>query len=363
VRALVHDTYGGPLEVRDVPDPVPSPRGVVVRVEATGVCRSDWHAWQGHDPDVTLPHVPGHELAGVVAAVGPGVRRWRSGDRVTVPFVCACGRCGPCAAGQQQVCERQTQPGFTHDGSFAELVALHDADVNLVALPDAIDAATAASLGCRYATAFRAVLHQGRVRAGEWVAVHGCGGVGLSAVQIAVAAGARVVAVDVSPAALALAVELGAEHAVDARGSGEVGAGAAVRALTGGGVHVSLDALGSTPTCVGSVESLRVQGRHVQVGLLPPARGRPAVPMDRVLALELTLLGSHGMAAHAYPELLALVLAGRLDPGRLVTATVGLDGAAAALRTVGVAPGITVIRPVGAGRGGAAAGSVGSSAG
>ena len=202
MRALVFDSFGGPLEVRDVPAPVPSPDGVVVRVEATGVCRSDWHAWQGHDDDVVLPHVPGHELAGVVEAVGPGVRRHRPGDRVTVPFVCACGRCPQCAAGDHQVCARQTQPGFTHWGSYAELVALEAADVNLVPLPEGVGATTAASLGCRYATAFRAVVQQGRVRPGEWVAVHGCGGVGLSAVQVAVAAGARVVAVDVSPGAL-----------------------------------------------------------------------------------------------------------------------------------------------------------------
>jgi alcohol dehydrogenase len=198
VRALVFETFGGPLTVQDVPAPDPAPGGVVVRVGASGVCRSDWHAWQGHDPDVVLPHVPGHELAGTVAAVGAEVRRWRVGDRVTVPFVNACGRCAQCAAGEHQVCTRQTQPGFTHWGSMAEYVALDAADVNLVALPAGLDDATAASLGCRFATAFRAVVQVAGVRPGEWVAVHGCGGVGLSAVQVAVAAGARVVAVDIS---------------------------------------------------------------------------------------------------------------------------------------------------------------------
>lgn len=237
MRAVVFERYEEPAEVREVADPVPAEHGVVVRVEATGLCRSDWHGWMGHDPDITLPHVPGHELAGIVEAVGARVTGWRPGDRVTVPFVCACGTCPSCAAGDQQVCERQTQPGFTHWGSFAQYVALDHAEVNLVAVPDGLSFATAASLGCRFATAFRAVVAQGRVAAGEWVAVHGCGGVGLSAVMIAAAAGARVVAVDLSPRALDLARKFGAAEVVDASRVGDTAA--AIRELTGGGAHLS----------------------------------------------------------------------------------------------------------------------------
>jgi alcohol dehydrogenase len=222
---------------------------------------------------------------------------------------------------------------------MAELVALQAADVNLVAVPDELDLATAAALGCRYATAFRAVVQVARVRAGEWVAVHGCGGVGLSAVQIAAAAGARVIAVDVAPGALQLAREFGAEHTVD--GGSDVPA--AVADLTGGGAHVSLDALGAAVTCVNSIASLRPRGRHVQVGLLPPAQGRPDVPMELVIGRELQVLGSHGMAAHAYPELLGLIAAGRLDPGRLITRRLPLDDAGAALAEVGRQPGIAML--------------------
>ena len=340
MRALVYESFGGPLEVSTVADPAPGPAGVVVRVAATGVCRSDWHGWQGHDPDVRLPHVPGHELAGTVEAVGASVRRWSVGDRVTVPFVCACGRCASCAVGDAQVCAAQTQPGFTHWGSFAELVALEGADVNLVALPDAMRFSVAASLGCRFTTAFRAVAQVGRVRAGEWVAVHGCGGVGLSAVQVAVAAGAQVVAVDVSPGALSLASSFGAAAVVDARSADVV---PAVVEVTGGGACLSLDALGSAQTCVDSVRCLRARGRHIQVGLLPPSGGRPLVPMERVIALELEVLGSHGMAAHAFPALLELVAAGRLRPDLLVTREVSLDEAGEALAQVGSVPGITVV--------------------
>ncbi|MFA3836857.1 zinc-dependent alcohol dehydrogenase family protein [Streptomyces aureus] len=342
MRAVVFEKFGERAEVREVPDPVPAPHGVVVRVEATGLCRSDWHGWMGHDPDIRLPHVPGHELAGVVEAVGADVLDRRPGDRVTVPFVCACGTCASCAAGDHQVCERQTQPGFTHWGSFAEYVALDHAAVNLVDVPDELSFATAAGLGCRFATAFRAVVAQGRVAAGEWVAVHGCGGVGLSAVMIAAASGARVVAVDVSPAALDLARTFGAAHCLNASGVPDVAA--AVRELTGGGAHLSLDALGSPVTCAASVGGLRRRGRHVQVGLLPQD---PVVPMGRVIGLELELLGSHGMAAHAYPRMLEMVRAGVLRPDLLVTSTITLDAAPAALEAMGAAPGagVTIIEP------------------
>jgi alcohol dehydrogenase len=246
-----------------------------------------------------------------------------------VPFVCACGRCPQCRSGNQQVCDEQFQPGFTGWGSYAELVALDNADVNLVALPDSMDVATAASLGCRFATAYRAVLAQGRVQPGQWVAVHGCGGVGLSAVMIAVAAGARVVGIDVSEAALEMARRLGATATVNAAAGPDVGS--AVRELTSGGAHVSLDALGSHGTCAASVRSLRTRGRHVQVGLLPPALGHPPVPMARVIAYELELVGSHGMAAHAYDEMLALVASGQLRPDLLVTRRISLEEAGPAL--------------------------------
>ena len=219
MRAVVVRAFGAPPELTETPDPACPPDGVVVAVEATGLCRSDWHGWLGHDPDIELPHVPGHELAGRVVEVGPSVTRWAIGDRVTTPFVLACGRCGTCARGDGQVCEDQRQPGFTQWGSFADLVALPRADLNLVRIPDGVPADVAAGLGCRFATAYRAVLQVGRLQAGEWVAVHGCGGVGLSAVMIAAAAGARVIAVDVSEAALGAARDAGADLAVAAGAS------------------------------------------------------------------------------------------------------------------------------------------------
>jgi alcohol dehydrogenase len=348
MRAVVLDAFGTVPAPRDVPEPACPPDGAVVRVEATGLCRSDWHAIAGHDPTIALPHVPGHEFAGVVHEVGSEVNGWRPGQRVTTPFVNACGRCRTCRAGDQQVCENQLQPGFTHWGSFAELVVVERADVNLVALPEAVSAVAAAALGCRFATAFRAVAQVGRVAAGEWVAVHGSGGVGLSAVLVAAAAGARVVAVDVRAEALALATASGAEAAVRTEpGQDPMEVAAAVRGAADGPVALSLDALGSAATCAASLACLAPRGRHVQVGLLPDVLGWPPVPLHLVIAGELELLGSHGMAAWRYPELLGLVAAGRLRPGDLVTGSIGLDEAGSALAAMGDAPptGITVVVP------------------
>src|SRR3954468_2287026 len=262
MRAAVMHAFTQPLSVETVPDPAPAPGGVVVEVRATGVCRSDWHGWMGHDPTIALPHVPGHELCGEVVEVGSAVRGWEVGDRVTVPFCCGCGVCEPCRLGETQICERDVQPGFTIWGSFADLVALPRADLNLVQVPEALTDVEAASLGCRFMTAWSALHVHAGVRAGEWVAVHGCGGVGLAAVMIASAAGASVIAVDIDQRKLARARELGAAETFDADPVD------AIRSLTGGGAQVSIDALGSAATAANSVRCLRRRGRHIQVGLL-----------------------------------------------------------------------------------------------
>jgi len=332
MRAAVYREFQGPLTIEEVSDPAAPADGVVLEVGATGICRSDWHAWMGHDPDVAPPHVPGHELAGTVVAVGADVRGVREGERVTVPFCLGCGRCAPCRAGETQICDDDYQPGFTGWGSFAQYVALPHAELNLVRLPETLGFVEAAALGCRFMTAFAAITVHGRPAEGEWVAVHGCGGVGLAAVMIAAAAGARVAAVDIDPAKLRLARELGAELACDAR-AGD--AAAAIAEATGGGAHVSLDALGSAATCAASVASLRKRGRHVQVGLMVGDERSVPVPMSRVISHELQLAGVHGMAVRHYPPLLDAITAGRLDPARLVGTTVALEQAGEELAAMG----------------------------
>lgn len=342
MRALVYESFQGPLTLQKVPDPTPKNHGVIVKVKATGLCRSDWHGWMGHDPDIVLPHIPGHELAGEIAAIGRDVKNFKIGQRVTVPFVCGCGSCRECSSGNHQVCDHQSQPGFTHWGSFAEYVALDHADINLVALPDAIDDVTAASLGCRFITSYRAIVAQGCIKANQYVAVHGCGGVGLSAIMIAKAFGAKVIAVDLNEESLALAKTLGAETTINARNTLDLIP--SLLEASEGGVHVSLDAFGSETTCLNSINSLRKRGKHIQVGLMTENH-KPKIPMDKVIANELELLGSHGMQAHKYPEMLELIKAGKLRPERLLERTLTLEEAGKALPKMdqGVRKGVLVI--------------------
>ncbi len=325
MKAAIYKNFTQPLAIESVADPSPQDHGVVIGVKATGLCRSDWHGWMGHDPDIQLPHVPGHELAGIVEAVGKDVSKWKVGDRVTMPFVCGCGECSQCESGNHQVCDQQFQPGFTHWGSFAEYVAIDFADTNLVRLPESMDFVTAASLGCRFVTSFRSVVDQGKVRPDEWVAVHGCGGVGLSAIMIAHAISAKVIAIDLDDAKLAFAKSIGAHEVINATKVHCVIE--AVREISQGGVHVSIDALGHPTTCLNSIECLRKRGKHIQVGLMLGDESSPHVPMGKIIAHELEILGSHGMQAHRYPELLSMIENGYLRPDKLIGKTISLEDA------------------------------------
>jgi len=329
MKALLIESFGKAPQVTQVEDPETPDQGILLEVKATGLCRSDWHGWMGHDPDIVLPHVPGHEFAGVIRELGKGVRNWKVGDRVTVPFVCACGTCPTCQTGNQQICDDQFQPGFTHWGSFAQYVAVHRAATNLVKLPDSVSFEAAASLGCRFATSFRAVVAQGKVSGGQLVAVHGCGGVGLSAIMIAAAQGATVIAVDIDAAKLAFAKAAGATYLVDAVNAPDVASH--ILELSKGGVHVSIDALGSMVTSYNSISCLRKRGKHIQVGLLAGSEANPPVPMHLVIAKELEIIGSHGMQAHAYPEMMQMILEQKIAPEELIGRRISLEDAAEAL--------------------------------
>ena len=323
MKAAIYHEFKGPIHIDNVPDPIPQTDGVVLKVEATGICRSDWHGWMGHDPDITLSHVPGHELAGTIVEVGKDIKSWNVGDRVTLPFVCGCGKCEQCDTGNEQVCDSQFQPGFTHWGSFAEYVAINYAENNLVKLPETMTFETAASLGCRFITSFRAVAHQGKLESGEWVAVHGCGGVGLSAVMIARALGARVIGVDINDENLKMAQEMGADFIINANKASSLIE--EIKDTSQGGVHLSVDALGSKETAYNSVKNLRKRGRHVQVGLVAGEHADPPIPMGDVIANELEIYGSHGMQAHKYPQIFELIEEDKLQPEKLITNLVNLQ--------------------------------------
>ncbi|OYR75773.1 zinc-dependent alcohol dehydrogenase family protein [Halorubrum ezzemoulense] len=332
MRAAILRDHGEPLAVRELLDPEPEPDGAVVRVEACGVCRSDWHAWAGHgewaDDRVPRGQVLGHEPAGEVVAVGDEVDRFRPGDRVVVPFSLGDGTCPHCRRGAGNVCEDGRALGFeaAAPGAFAERVAVPAADYNLVGRPAWLGATAAAALGCRYMTAYHALAERANVSGGDAVAVHGCGGVGLSAVQIAAALGARVIAVDIDDAALSLARGLGADESVSLGSLPEESSvPEQIRDLTDGGADISLDALGIAETCRNSVRSLRPRGTHVQVGLTTDAeRGEVSLPTDWMTRWEISFLGSRGMPPTSYPDLFALIESTGIDPGALVARELSL---------------------------------------
>ena len=340
MRAAVLRAYGQDLEIEQVADPDCPDDGVVLRVLACGVCRSDYHGWAGEHARVKPGQILGHEYCGEVVAVGP-LARWQVGDRVLAPFILACGACPACQSGQSNTCPDQKLPGFTQSGAYAEYVAVPHGH-NLVRLPGSLTPALAAGLGCRVTTAWHALTGRAALQGGEWLAVHGTGGVGLATLLLGRALGARVVVVDVVPEKLSHAMALGAEAAVDAR-DGAVAA--RIIEITGGGAHVSVEALGIAQTTNASLECLRPLGRHVQVGMPTGHSARMEINMNAVYMRNLALYGTRGMPAWRYPSLLGLIEAGRVDIRPMVAREIALSGASAELRAFGgpTPPGVAVI--------------------
>ena len=341
MKAALFEAYRGPLSIKTVADPVCPTDGVVLKVEACGVCRSDWHGWSGADPDVAVPHVPGHEFAGIIIETGRDCRRFRKGDRVTAPFILACGDCADCRGGEPTVCNHQYVVGFSGWGAFAEMLAVPRADFNLVLLPDNLGFTEAAAMGCRLTTAFRGLVDRAQLQPGEWLAIHGCGGVGLSAVMIAAALGAQILAIDVNDEALAMARTLGAN--VTLNPNAVVDVGMAIRELTGGGAHVSIDALGITATFHNSIRGLRKLGRHVQIGQPLERHANPTIPLlETVYSRQISIMGTRGIAASRFSALLGMIAGGRLDPARMITRRIGLSESGDALAVMNGYSGVGV---------------------
>lgn len=332
MRAAVFQGVREPLEVREVDPPSADDDGVVVETDACGVCRSDWHAWQGDWDWLGVSPTPGlvfgHEPAGTVVEVGNDVERFAEGDRVTVPFNTGDGTCPHCRTGRGNLCERSIPLGFADvaPGAFAERFPVRNADHNVVSLPDAADPVDVAGLGCRFATAFHGLAHRVDLDPGDWVAVHGCGGVGLSAVHIADALGANVVAVDLKQDALDKALELGADETVKVDEVQDVPQ--AVKGFTprSGGAEVSVDALGIAATVRNSINSLGPGGQHLQIGLTTSEeQGEVAVPVDNMVYDEREFIGSYGMPPHEYDQIFRMMETGKIDPGEIVSETISLE--------------------------------------
>jgi D-arabinose 1-dehydrogenase-like Zn-dependent alcohol dehydrogenase len=337
MKAAVLEQFGEPLRIHDDwADPECGPRDAVLRVEASGICRSDHTLWTGGLEWVGLvpepPVVLGHEFCGVVEEVGDEVTGFHKGDRVVAPFGHACGACETCRSGHQNICDEIQFPGLHYTGGYASHAKVANADVNLVTLPQSLDFVSAAGLGCRFITSFRGVVDQAAVQPGEWVAVFACGGVGLSAVNIAAGLGAKVIAVSRSAEKLRLATELGAMHTVTAGPE----APDEIRDLTGGGAHVSVDALGAAATAVPAILSLRPRGRHLRLGGSNQSeQGQISLPVDVILFQELSVIGSFGMPAARFPLMLEMIESGALTPDVLVGDTVTLEDVSEVLSSMG----------------------------
>lgn len=321
MKAAVYNTFNGLIKITQVDEPVVTEKEAIIEVRASGICRSDWHGWKGHDPDIHLPHVPGHEFSGVVKEVGSNVNLFQAGDRVTAPFCCGCSTCSQCLKGNQHICDRHFQPGFTDWGSFAQYVLIKNADFNLVRLPSSIDFVSAAALGCRFITAFHGIVNQGKVNSSMFVAIHGCGGVGLSAIMVAAVYGARVIAVDINEESLQRAKSIGASYTINATKENVV---RKVLEITGDGANISMDALGSHETSRNSIHCLAKKGKHIQAGILG-SKNDIAVSTADLIAKEIEIIGSHGMPLADYAVIFDLISSRKIDLSLLIDRTVKLE--------------------------------------
>jgi 6-hydroxycyclohex-1-ene-1-carbonyl-CoA dehydrogenase len=298
----------------DWPTPEPGPGEVRVRVAACGLCHTDLHYLDHGTPTFKQPPlVLGHEISGRIDRLGAGVAGWSEGDPVLLPAVLACGACALCRTGRENICEASRMFGNHVDGGFAEHVVAPAKE--LVRLPPELPLEESAIIADALTTPFHAVVRRGRVVAGDWVLVLGCGGVGLNLVQMAAAVGARVVAVDLSAEKLAWAERLGAEVTLAA--GGEERLDRAVRRVTGGaGADVAFEAIGKGATQEQAFHCLRAGGRLVLVGFSPEPM---SLPSGRAMFREIEVLGSLGCRPVDYPRVVELARRGRVRVAELVT--------------------------------------------
>jgi propanol-preferring alcohol dehydrogenase len=305
MKAAVVHRFGEPLTIEEVDIPTPGRDEVLVQIKATGVCHTDLHAANGDWPvKPNLPLIPGHEGAGVVVKVGEGVTHLQEGDSVGIAWLHdACGACEYCITGWETLCEQQNDSGYSVNGSFAEYAIGHADYVGR--LPDNVDYVQIAPILCAGVTTYKG-LKETDAKPGEWVAISGIGGLGHVAVQYAKAMGFKVVALDVAADKLALARELGADVAINARDEDAV---EQVMAATGGGAHGMLVTAVSPPAFSQALHMVRRKGTVAMVGLPP---GEFPTPIFDVVLKRITLRGSIVGSRKDLSEALAFAAEGKV---------------------------------------------------
>ncbi|MFQ6046689.1 MAG: zinc-binding dehydrogenase [Gemmatimonadales bacterium] len=319
MKAAVFRRANEPLAVEEIAAPSPGPGEVLVRVAGCGMCHTDLHYIDhGVKTFKEPPIVLGHEAAGTVASFGDGVARFSEGDRVLIPAVLSCGRCGYCRQGRENLCDRLVMLGNNVDGAYAEYVVAPAAE--LVPVPAGLRLEQACIIADAISTPYHAVKRRGRVQPGDQVAVMGCGGVGLNVVQCARVAGGRVIAIDVNEERLEVARLLGADTALNPREFDRLDK--EVRRLTGGGVDVAFEAIGTPDTIRAAFGLLRRGGRLCVIGY---SYEDVELSAAKIMYYELEVVGSLGCGGGEYREIIGLVEAGRLQLDPIVSGTLPLD--------------------------------------
>lgn len=319
MKAAVFHAAHQPLSLEEVATPIPGAGELLIAVAGCGVCHTDLHYIDHGTPTFKQPPIIlGHEVAGTVAGKGAGVTAFAEGDRVLVPAVLSCGYCTLCRSGRENICENSRMLGNHIDGGFAEYLVVPAKDV--YSLPDEIPLVEGAIIADAVTTPFHAVVRRGKVTPGDWVVIVGCGGVGLSLVQVAVAVGARVIAVDINDRKLDTASRFGAVAKFNPSGGKKIDK--EIRALTGGGVDVAFEVVGKAATQEAALNCLRTGGKLVLVGYSPDP-----LPLNagRVMFREIDVIGSLGCRPVDYPRAIELVRQGRVRPQELVTHRFPLD--------------------------------------
>lgn len=321
MKAAVFYGPNQPLKVEEVPTPKPGPGEILVKVAACGVCHTDMHYIDHGVPTFKKPPmILGHEASGNVAALGEGVTRWSEGDPVLLPAVLSCGVCRLCRLGKENICDDMKMFGNHVDGAYAEYVLAPAKDA--LSVPDGVPLVEGSIIADAISTPFHAVVNRAKVKPGDWVAVFGCGGVGINTVQVAAAVGASVIAIDMVPEKLEMAKKLGAQETINPKEVDKGRVDKAIRKMIGDGVDYAFEAIGNPKTIVDAYNTIRKGGTCVVIGYTHlPAE----IPVSKTMFYEQSLIGSLGCRPVDYPRIIEMARIGKIKVKELVTGRFGLD--------------------------------------